>query len=111
MRHPSTGPVVNYKHNSTAQRSMGGTTGRRRRPHPNPTLTLNDPRYSTETEYSSKKEIDLDGSKFDTNNGTTALIEMSRNLYHNEVTLSFRSLNLVSRVGHEILETSPPTRQ
>jgi len=38
--------------------------------------------HGTETEYSSKMEIDLDGSIFGTNNGTTDLIEMSRNLYH-----------------------------
>ena len=38
--------------------------------------------HGTETEYSSKREIDLDGSKFGTNNGTTALIEMSRSLYY-----------------------------
>ena len=58
-------------------------------------------------------EIELDGSKFGTNNGTTEsdLIEMSRNLYHNEITSSFRSPNLVSRVGHEIIETIPPTRR
>ena len=53
--------------------------------------------------------IELDG--FGTNNGTTDLIEMSRNLYHREVIPSVRSRNLVSRVGHEILETIPPTRQ
>ena len=29
----------------------------------------------TETEYRSKMEIDLDGSKFGTNNGTTDLIK------------------------------------
>jgi len=62
--------------------------------------------HGTETEYSSKMEIDEDGSMFGTNNGTKDLIEISRNLYH-----SFRSRNLVSRVGHEILETIPPTRQ
>ena len=67
--------------------------------------------HGTETEYSSKKAIELDGSKFGTNNGTTDLIEKSRNWYHGEVTPSFRSRNLVSRVGHEILETIPPTRQ
>ena len=43
--------------------------------------------------------IHLDGSTFGTNNGTTDLIEMSRDLYHKEVT--FRSRNLLSRVGHE----------
>ena len=43
-------------------------------------------------------EIDLDGSMFGTNNGTTNLIKMSRNVF---------SRNLVSRVGHEILETIP----
>ena len=53
--------------------------------------------------------IELDG--FGTNNGTTDLLEMSRNLYHREVIPSVRSRNLVSRVGHEILETIPPTRQ
>ena len=67
--------------------------------------------HGTETEYSSKMAIELDGSKFRTNNGTTDLIEMSWNLYHNEITSSFRSRTLVSRVGHEILETIPPTRQ
>ena len=84
---------------------MGGTTGRRKRPHPNPILI-----HGTETEYSSKMAIELDGSKFGTNNGTTDLIETSRNLYNNEIT-SFRSRNLVSRVGHEILETILSTRQ
>ena len=54
--------------------------------------------------------IELDGSKFGTNNGTTDLIEMFRNLYHREAT-PFRARNLVSRVGHEILETIPSTRQ
>ena len=49
--------------------------------------------------------------KIGTNNGTTDLIEMSPDLYHSEVTPSFRSRNLVSRVGHEILVTIPPTRQ
>ena len=51
--------------------------------------------------------IELDGSEFGTNNGTTHLIEMSRNLYHNEITSSFHSRNLVSRVGHEMLESMP----
>ena len=67
--------------------------------------------HGTETEYSSKMAIELDGSKFGTNNGTTDLIEMSRNLHHNEITSSFRFRNLVSRVGHEIIETIPPTGQ
>ena len=67
--------------------------------------------HGTETECSSKIAIDLDGSKFGTNNETTDLIEMCRNLYHGEVIPSFRSRNLVSRVGHEILETISPTRQ
>ena len=67
--------------------------------------------HGTETEYSSKMEIDEDGSMFGTNNGATNLIEMSRKLCHCEVTLSFRSRNLVSRVGYEIIETIPPTRQ
>ena len=67
--------------------------------------------HGTETEYSSKMTIELDGSKFGTNNGTTNLIEMSRNLYRREVTPYFRSRNLVSSIGHEILETIPPTRQ
>ena len=31
--------------------------------------------HGSETEYSSKMEIDLDGSMFGTNNGTTDLIE------------------------------------
>ena len=65
----------------------------------------------TEKEYSSKMAIELDGFKFGTNNGTTNLIETSLNLYHREVTPSFRSRNLVSRVGHEIPETMGPTRQ
>ena len=55
--------------------------------------------------------IELDGSKFGANNGTTDLIKMSRDLYHREVTSSFRSINLASRVGPEILETIPLTRQ
>ena len=38
--------------------------------------------HGTEAEYSSEMEIDLDGSMFDTNSGTTDLIKMSRNLYH-----------------------------
>ena len=59
----------------------------------------------------SKMAIELDGSKFGTNNGTTDLIEVSRNLYDKEITSSFRSRNLVGRVGHEVLETIPPTRQ
>ena len=68
--------------------------------------------HGTETEYSGKMVIELDGSKFGKNNGTTDLIEMSRNLYLNDITSSFRSRNLVSkRVGHEMLETIPPTRQ
>ena len=45
VRHPSTGPVVNYKYDSKAQRSMGETTDRRRMPHPNPILTFNGLRY------------------------------------------------------------------
>ena len=67
--------------------------------------------HGTATEYSSKMDIDSDGSMFGTNNGTTDLIDMSRNFYHREVTLSLRSRNLVSRSGHEILETIPPTGQ
>ena len=67
--------------------------------------------HDTETEYISKMAIELDGSKFGTNNGTMDLIEMSRNFHHKEITCSFRSRKLVSRVGHEILETIPPTRQ
>ena len=55
--------------------------------------------------------IELDGSKFGTNNGTTDLIEMSRNLYHGEIIPYSRSRTQVSRVGQEILETIPPTRQ
>ena len=66
--------------------------------------------HGTETEYSSKMEIDVDGSMFGTNNGTTNLTEMSPNLYHKDIT-SFRSRNLVRRVGHEILETIPPPRE
>ena len=56
-------------------------------------------------------EIELDGSKFGTNNGTSDMIGMSRDLYHKEITLSVRPRNLVSKVGNEILETIPPTRQ
>ena len=67
--------------------------------------------HGTETEYSGKMVIELDGSKFGTNNGTTDLIEMSRNLYLNDITSSFRSRNLVSRVRYEMLETIPSTRQ
>ena len=67
--------------------------------------------HSTETEYKSKMTIELDGSEFGTNHGVTNLIETPRDLYHREVTASLRSRNLVSRVGHEILETIPPTRQ
>ena len=37
--------------------------------------------HGIETEYSREMEIDLHGSMFGTNNGTTNLIEMSRNLY------------------------------
>ena len=59
----------------------------------------------------SKMVIELDGSKFGTNNGTTDLMEVSRNLHNKEITSSFRSHNLVGRVGHEVLETIPPTRQ
>ena len=51
--------------------------------------------------------IELNGSKFGTNNGTTDLIEMSQNLHHNAIT-SFRSRNLVSkRVGREMLNSMP----
>ena len=54
--------------------------------------------------------IHFDGSKFGINNGTTDVIEMSRNLYPREATSSFRSRNLVSsRIGHEILESTPRT--
>ena len=67
--------------------------------------------HGTEKEYFSKMAIEMDGSKFGTSNGTTDLIESSRDLYHGEVTSSFRSLNLLSTVGDEILETIPPTRQ
>ena len=67
--------------------------------------------HGTETEYNSIMAVELDGSKFGTNNGTTDLIEISQDLYHKEVTSSFRSRNLVSRGGHEILDTIPPTRQ
>ena len=65
----TTGPVVNYKYNSTAQRSKGRTTGRRRRRHPIQYL------QSIETECNGKMTIKLDGSKFGTNMGTTDLIE------------------------------------
>ena len=51
--------------------------------------------------------IELDGSKFGTNNGTTDLIEMSRNLYHNEITSSIRSRILVSKRGREMFESMP----
>ena len=67
--------------------------------------------HGAETEYSSKMAIELDESKSGTNTGPTDLIEMSRNLYHKEISSSFGSRNLVSRVGHEILETISPTRQ
>ena len=67
--------------------------------------------HGTEIEYSSKTEIDLDGSMYGTNDRTTNLIKMSGSLYHRGVTLYFRSRNLVSRVGYEIRETIPPTRQ
>ena len=67
--------------------------------------------HGTETECTSKMAIELDGSKLGTKNGTTDLIAMSRDSYHGEVTPSFGSRNLVIRVGHEILETIPPTRQ
>ena len=33
--------------------------------------------------------IEVDGSKFGTNNGSTDLIEMSRELHHREITSSF----------------------
>ena len=50
--------------------------------------------------------IELDGSKFGTNNGTTDLMETPRNLYHKKATSSIRSRNLVSkRVGREMLES------
>ena len=42
--------------------------------------------HGTETEYSSKMAIELDGSMFGTNTGSTDQIEMSRNLSHNEIT-------------------------
>ena len=64
--------------------------------------------HGTETECNSKMAIELDGSKFGTNNGTADLIEMSRGLNHREVSSSFRSLNLVNRVGHEFLKPSHP---
>ena len=67
--------------------------------------------YGTETEYNSKMAIELDVSKSGTNNGNTDLTEMSRPLYHREVTSYVRPRSLVSRVSHEILETIPPTRQ
>ena len=54
--------------------------------------------------------IELDRSKFGTKNGTTDLIGMSRNLYHKEIILIFAP-EIVSRVGHEIVETIAPTRQ
>ena len=44
----------------------------------------------------------IHGFKFGTNNGTIDYIEMSRNLYRIEVTSSFRSRNLGSRVGRAI---------
>ena len=67
--------------------------------------------HGIETEYSFEMGIEVDGSKFGTNNGTTHLIGMSRNLYRKETTLSCRSRNLVRTVGQEILETIPSTRQ
>ena len=62
--------------------------------------------HGAETEYNSKVAIELNGSKFGTNNGTTGLIQMSREVYHREVAY-FRSQNLVSRVRHETLDTIP----
>ena len=44
--------------------------------------------HGTEAEYSSKIAIEFDGSII---NGTTDLIEISRNLYHREVNPSLRS--------------------
>ena len=66
--------------------------------------------YSTETEYNSKMAIESDGPQFGKNNGTTHLIEMSRDLYDRAVT-PFRSRNLVSRVGHEFSGTIQSIRQ
>ena len=64
--------------------------------------------HRTETEYSSKMEIELDGSKFGTNNGTTNESDRNVSGFVSQRAPSFRSRNLVSKVGHEILETIPP---
>ena len=63
------------------------------------------------TEYSRTTMIKLDGSMSSTNNGTTDLIGVSRNLYHNEVIPPFRFRNLERRVGYLILETILSTPQ
>ena len=78
---------------------MGGTTGRRRRP--NPVQYLHEMIHGRETAYNSKMAIQSMGSKFGTNNETVDDIEMSRNVYRNEVSYSFRSRNLGSRVGRK----------
>lgn len=52
------------------------------------------------------KTIEFDESMFGTNNGTMDLMKMSRNMYHKDITSSFRSRNLVSkRAGRELLES------
>ena len=64
--------------------------------------------HGPETEYNSEMAIERDGSNFGKNNGTTDLIEMSRDLYHKKVA-SVCPRNLVGRFGHEILGTVPLT--
>ena len=69
--------------------------------------------HGIETKHNSNKmAIQLDGSKknwhgftgFDRNVPEFEFVSQN-------VTFSFRSRIFVSRVGHEILETIPPTRQ
>ena len=52
--------------------------------------------------------IELGGSTFGTDNGTTDLIELSRNMYLKEITSSFCSRNLVGkRVGRGMYKSMP----
>ena len=55
--------------------------------------------------------IPSEGQQFGTHNGTADCIEISWDSYHGEGESFFSLPNLVSRVGNEILETIPPTRQ
>ena len=97
MRHPSTGPVV---YTNTVQRRNEVWAGPRFEAGSFIQIQyLHYMVHGTETEYSSEMAIESDGSKFGTNNETMDLIGMSRNLYNKEITSSFRSRNLVSRVG------------